>query len=347
MFQWPSGLRKNLVFVHLPKTGGTSARDAIAPLTARRQLLKDYGPRSRDTSPAFRAVLSDPLAVRDLERHLDRRRGTFVIGHFAARKYRRHFPIEDFATILRDPFARLVSEFNHYRRHKGLQGEFRAFLAEQRFANVMSRALDGVDIDRFGFLALTETMDRDFPRFGAFLGAGIEPIRSNKGVYDAVTGTLSADAELRDLARRHHTDDFALYDYVAARLAGKTAPQPRRVRASAAGLWGGVTIDGKASLVGWIGCGGAETPHRRVRIFADGAEVTDVEVNETRRDLYYDLTSELPRCGFRIRRGQFREIVPEGAKELRVVDLDTGIELAGSPVRLTAEAEPADAISQG
>src|SRR5690242_16955407 len=93
-----------------------------------RQLITDYGPASPETTEDLKPILYSPDRLPDLARRLERGRGTFVIGHFRAHKYRDFFALDDFATFLREPYARLVSEYNHHLSRGTIDMAFREFL---------------------------------------------------------------------------------------------------------------------------------------------------------------------------------------------------------------------------
>lgn len=322
-------LRKNLVFVHIPKTGGTSARHALLAFENRRAFVRDYGPGSPETTAELRDALYDPAGLAALGERLDDNRGTFVIGHFRARKYRRLFPLSDFATVLREPIDRLVSEYNHHVAHAGLEEPFEAFMLKPRFRNMTSAMLDGVDIDRFGFLGVTEALDRDFERFGRFLGAGIPPKKTNLGRYDEATRRLKENDGLMAEARRLNADDVALYDYVVARLNGLTTDRPARVAAGRAGVWGQVSLNPEKGVVGWVGRRAGAEP-ALIRLVAGSRVLAETQAIRPRPDVWNSLLTEHPDCGFLVPFDRIGRV-----PEIRVLEGRTGVELQGSPLRMS------------
>ncbi len=338
-----SRLRRNLVFVHIPKTGGTTARLALKPFEWRRQFIQDYGPDQSDTTEAFRAQLYDRAQLDRLGERLSRWRGTFVVGHFRARKYRGHFPPEDFATILREPFARLVSEYNHRLSLKGLaEGTtFRDFIRDPRFRNMMTRALDGTDIDRYGFLGLTETMDRDMARFGRFLGGAIDAKPANRGRYAPDVARIKEETELREEALQRNADDVALYDYVSKRLTGAPGTMPPVLAASRAGVHGLCRLlPRRLGVDGWIERA-RDGPPRTVRIAAGGRILAETAASAPRDDIYAASMTDHPECGFRVLLDWAD--IPDGVTELVVTELGTGLPLRNSPLDLARYKTPAEA----
>ena len=99
---------RRTIFVHVPKTAGTALRTALRAGRPN-DLLLDYGPKSRSTSEEIRGY----LVAGDrpgLFAHLTARERFVVFGHLKAADYRALLPAVDFATFLRDPFDRVVSD---------------------------------------------------------------------------------------------------------------------------------------------------------------------------------------------------------------------------------------------
>jgi hypothetical protein len=99
-----------LIFVHAPKSGGTSIRAAVTEFFSPELVLDDYGDRP-----------NDPISPMNIDPHgfLDRCRDqnalslvnkAAVIGHFWIAKYE-GVAADVRATILRDPISRAISQF--------------------------------------------------------------------------------------------------------------------------------------------------------------------------------------------------------------------------------------------
>lgn len=142
------------VFVHIPKTAGTSFRIAAEKWFGKRQLIFDYGAATRRTSPVFRRydagevtwqkVLADVLNAR------------FVTGHFPINRYLCEIPLQNFCTFVRDPVERAVSQYLHHKFHFGYSDAFEVFIEDPRFHNQQCRLLSGVNVEDIGFVGVTE-----------------------------------------------------------------------------------------------------------------------------------------------------------------------------------------------
>lgn len=116
--------RRNLVFAHLPKCGGTSLHSAISRVYPRRRVTRLLSRSSRlAADQAGRSLLAyrRDLLIYELQRG---GRGRFLSGHWAldAGVCRAYRPAWSFVTLLRDPVERWLS---HYFHNAAADGPFR------------------------------------------------------------------------------------------------------------------------------------------------------------------------------------------------------------------------------
>jgi len=100
-----------LLFVHLPKTGGTSLGALFEAGMAQDERVAVYGGELRLTGP-------DKDFVRRTKGSLDQLR--LIYGHFSFGVHEILSTAPRYATILRDPVARVVSLYRHLAREPGL-----------------------------------------------------------------------------------------------------------------------------------------------------------------------------------------------------------------------------------
>src|SRR5690349_2866048 len=148
---------RHVVFVHLPKTGGTSVRTAFERARPEPyRVLFDYGPRSTKTTPDLTIALQN-------RNH----QSLILSGHFRASRYAKDFPRGTLVTFLRHPVDRAFSAYAAQQR-LGFQGSLTDFL-KGRHAVCFRRFLD-VALDQFGFIGFTEDFERSMQRLSQHVG---------------------------------------------------------------------------------------------------------------------------------------------------------------------------------
>ncbi|MBB4304246.1 hypothetical protein GGD81_003304 [Rhodobium orientis] len=257
-----SSAPREIVFVHIPKTAGTAVRSALVKALSDYETVFDYGPKSPATSEAWRealAVADNPMALTGFRQAIADVDRVLLAGHFPAFKYWHLFAPESFIAILRDPVERVLSEFSHHRGRYGYEDPIEVFIERPRLRNVMARYLRGTDPRRFGFIGISERLERDIPRLSERLGVKLKVPRTNIGVHDEVVAGHMKDAALRQLIRELNAEDQALYDFFLDRAPGQT------VRDALPGVLAGLGVIGRArvtldgELLGWAVDGADET----------------------------------------------------------------------------------------
>lgn len=331
--------RRDIVFLHVPKTGGTAVRNALVRALPDRRVLLDYGPHAAETSPEIRALVYREAVASvpsDFRRRIDDGRGILLVGHFRARRYWPHFHAESFVTVLRDPVERLVSEYNHLVRRRDLAQPLEEFAAVSR-PRMLATLLRGVSPRRFGFIGFTDSLETDIARLSELVGRPVDLQRENEGTYDAGLAARLAEPAFRAEIARHIAEDEELYRRLRRGLSRRREPAAAGP-ADPADFAGRVRLAEGGTLVGFA-------VHRRietileVEILADGKVIDRVPADRHRP---YLRTLRLARSGVGgfvvpLRRGPARWLKLAGRTRLTVRIAGTGVELAGSPIDLRAE----------
>lgn len=145
-----------LVFVHVPKTAGTSFRHALVHQLGAEALALDYGPKAKETSPLVKQLVYETPDIPRLRQAMIDAGLKVLCGHVPADRYADVFGRRNLLVIVRDPIQRLVSEYQHFRRHHGETRGFLEFFRDNRFVDHQVRMAGAVAPADYGFVGVTE-----------------------------------------------------------------------------------------------------------------------------------------------------------------------------------------------
>ena len=211
----PQGVgRRDIVFVHIPKTGGTSLRNMLRVAVPEALFLTDYG-GSPEASPEVRELIYGRQALERLRaRFDDSHRGIILAGHFRASRYWNSFDAESFVTLIRNPVDRVLSDYNHAVAHYGYTISLREFAQAEERRNVIFKSLADIDLDRFGFIGMMEDFAAATNCLAKFIGAKL-PIRyDNVGDYERTNPTSCFDPSIRAMIAEFNPDDMEIYEKI-------------------------------------------------------------------------------------------------------------------------------------
>lgn len=144
-----------------------------------RSILYDYGNAERLTSEAVRSfrygAVKDPGAIEAVKKAGP----LLLVGHFEAKVYADFFKPREFVTFLRDPVARVVSDYQHFRRHHGFEDDLMDFVHRPQLQNRQARFLDGLPLGKIGFIGIAERFDASVAALSKHLGRVLKVERLN------------------------------------------------------------------------------------------------------------------------------------------------------------------------
>lgn len=202
-----------IILVHIPKTGGTSLRHAAEQYFGASRMLYDYGALADQTSELVQEWVYGREDLQGFAQAATAQGFAFMSGHFPYSKYRTLFPGAAFVSWVRDPVARVRSEFLHLQRHMNFQGSFRDFYTQPRFQNRQFRDL-GPEPGQLDFIGVMETFETSLAALNRQLGVELAPRHSNRA--PAGQDSPISQADLAQVIALNQ-DDIRLYSQLATR----------------------------------------------------------------------------------------------------------------------------------
>lgn len=209
-----------LIFYHLEKTAGSSFRKMCVDYFGANQCEGLYGPNSKSTSEGMRAFSRPgPHRAKKIAEYLMRQQPNFFSTHFI-KPVRNHLPsgITSVA-FFRDPAARLVSHYNHWRQQGHFEGSFKDFLDDEKFSNWQSKRFTIQEMENVSIVGLTERFDESVSLINARLDLKLKRLHTNKTRKHSHQVELTdLDAETRRMIDERNTEDAELYKAVCERF---------------------------------------------------------------------------------------------------------------------------------
>ncbi len=208
--------KKPLFFIHIPKTAGTSFREAAMKRWGKSRVCSDYGD-SRHSSDVVRTLVHTEQDYYSFQNHLNAKRIRMLSAHAPVKFYRRIFDASQLVTFLREPVERTISHYYTACSKQGFTGSFEAFCNIPEHQNVQSRYLEQMPLEAIGFIGLTEQYADSVRIFNKSFSEKLRVLSLNQyaGAHADAKSALT-ETELA-CAQAINREDTALY-HVARQL---------------------------------------------------------------------------------------------------------------------------------
>lgn len=200
------------LFVHIPKTAGTSFRGA---LEKNAKVVRDYGEGKEHTSLVVEECIykqCDKFALKAALAEED----AWLCGHMHLNKYLPLVAPQNIVTFLRDPISRVISHFNHELRWgKNTSITLEEFLQSRRAKNSQHRFLQGLPLSLMGFVGITEQYSESLRLLHDEMSLKVEEVKFNENTQKVST-LDDFDPALLSLIHEQNALDQKLYESAKA-----------------------------------------------------------------------------------------------------------------------------------
>lgn len=193
-----------IIFLHIPKTAGTSFRIAAKAYYGANKILKDYGADSTVTSPQIKEHYYNNNNIQKLR--VVAKKYELITGHYPVAKYKDVFDGAPIVTFLRNPVERVISEYYHLCSSIGLTLSLREFYRKEVYQNRQTKLLEGASFKDFDFVGVTDLYELSLSLFNQKFGTSLEYLNMNRGTYrEDITASVSK-AEIDEIIKLNQSD---------------------------------------------------------------------------------------------------------------------------------------------
>ncbi len=203
-------MNKHILFVHIPKTAGTSFRLAAQKFFGIKNTFYDYSLSSPETSENIRKHFYKTKDIYSLGQEFKKYKRLFFCGHFHVTRYMSLFNTLNVVTFVRNPVEQVISHYKHHVRDNDYKEDIVSFIKDERYKNVQSRILAGKPIELFGFIGLTEEYSKSIELINSYYGLDIKVILTNNNIDKNIT-SATLDNNIIELIKKENSADMNIY----------------------------------------------------------------------------------------------------------------------------------------
>lgn len=285
-------MKKINFIVHIPKTAGTSLRYVLQKNEWVR-MLYDYGNESQESTPALTEI--NPMKLTPESEVFDTDKFNFICGHISYGKYAHCIPPDSVVSIVRNPIERVISEYQHLRRHEKYTCSFAEFSSTPFQQNKQWRMLRGTEKKPGALIGLTSHYKYFAEVFSNRLGLPMESIAVNQAPKSDAEDRINIPPGEIKSAYRYNKQDVDFF-FEKVRVFSELVQSAGYNTIPASDTNWNCLIAGKKRVVGWISC--AETDCYFLAIKVNGERRAVISLDQSREDVYSMGLSENPACGF-------------------------------------------------
>lgn len=285
-------MKKINFIVHIPKTAGTSFRCALQKNQSV-HMLYDYGKESVESSSSL--IGTAPADITPKSEIFDADKFNFICGHVNYGKYAGCVSPDSVMSIVRNPVERVVSEYQHVKRHAGYTHSFADFASDPIQQDKQWKMLKGLTQKHGALIGLTSHYKYFVEVFSNRLGLPMESILVNQAPKsDAEDRINIPPGEIKSAYLCNKKDMKFFFEKV--RVFSKLVQNAGYNTTPAKDTKWNCRIAGSRQIVGWVSCGATDCYFLAINV--NGEKRAVVSLDQHREDIYSKGLSENPVCGF-------------------------------------------------
>jgi hypothetical protein len=199
---------KGLLFVHVPKTAGTSFRLSVERHVKGWKVYSDYGEDNATTSRIIRKCYKDGDFSKIGEIN---GRNTLLAGHFPVKKYLQYYPMQHVITFVRDPVQRVISHYHDLQRRIDYAESLETYINQKKFQNQQSKFFQDIPMEAIGFIGICEFYNESLELIKRIYNLKVPKKRLNINQTKKDESYMPA-ADIVSKIRESNAEDCALYD---------------------------------------------------------------------------------------------------------------------------------------
>jgi len=313
-----------IIYLHIPKTAGTSFRKSAEQYFGPEEVLNDYGEQSTNTSEDIRSAFYSANDIAKLRKTGLARK--FLTGHFTLAKYKEIFPESPVVTFFRNPVDRVVSEYVHFASHYDFKGDLREFYTRPQFQNRQDRSMSGCNPSDIDFYGITEDYQSSLELFNKRYGTNFPMVKLNVGKYKGLADSIATPDELAEIEELNQKD-IELYR-VATSEFGKQPSANEHSFKTMKRFCGSVGQVNQGKLIGWMVDRESAEP-ASLSVFLNGHERKHLTADIYREDVQRKGLHVDGKCGFTLALNELGRVSPGDRVSIRT--RDGNFELTNSP----------------
>ena len=171
-----------ILFVHIPKTAGSSLNASATAIFGEDHVELDYGADEPHTTSNVQHYIYGDATVDQygFKSAIEQKSTAWVAGHFSAERYLHILGARKTISFVRDPVDRVISEFRHLRRTGKIDDDLPAFYKQDDQTNKQFRMIGRHPWQAFHLVGSMERYDVCVAFLTKTLGLPLETLHINR-----------------------------------------------------------------------------------------------------------------------------------------------------------------------